>query len=155
MTIVEPAFLTVFLIALLVIFTRAAVVIGSATLFLRTRLLQARRVYRRAFGKGQLWNEARSAVVVLVADAAVFALVRSQGWLHFTEPTPARTAFTLVLFFVWYEVWFYVTHRAMHTRALYRIHAQHHVAKVTHPITSLSFGLIERGVLRVPRRWLF
>ena len=54
---------------------------------------------------------------------------------------------TFAVMFVWFEIWFYVTHRLMHTRALYFIHKQHHVAKVTDPLAALSFSLAERAIL--------
>src|SRR5690606_3748048 len=61
--------------------------------------------------------------------------------------TPARTVGSFLALATWFEIWFYATHRAMHHRRLYWLHAQHHVAKVTHPLTSLSFDVLERGVL--------
>lgn len=145
----QVPFLFVFAIASAVVLTRSVLVVGAASLFLRTRLAQRRRVYRRPFAQGQLRSEAIAALAVLLLDVAVFSLLRSQGWIAFAEPTAGRYLFTFVLFFVWYEVWFYVTHRAMHVRWLYFLHAQHHVAKVTHPLTSLSFGLAERLILLV------
>jgi sterol desaturase/sphingolipid hydroxylase (fatty acid hydroxylase superfamily) len=147
MGVTDPAFSTVFTAAFTVVVLRAVLLAGGATLFLRTSLAKARRVYLRAFGKGQLWSELRAGMLALLFDAAAFALFRTQGWFVFAEPTPARNAFSFFLMAVWFEVWFYATHRAMHHKALYRLHAQHHVAKVTHPLTSLSFGLVERGVL--------
>ncbi|MBX5481344.1 MAG: sterol desaturase family protein [Myxococcaceae bacterium] len=144
-----PDFLSIFPVAFLAVLTRSGLVVGAATLLLRTRLWQARRIYQRGFGDKQLRTEARAAAVVVIADAAAFAFVRSGGWLPFSKPTPGRTLFTVALLFAWYELWFYATHRVMHTRRLYRIHAHHHLAKVTHPISSLNFGLVERGILLV------
>ncbi|AEI62262.1 sterol desaturase family protein [Corallococcus macrosporus] len=105
------------------------------------------RVYRRAFGKGQLRSEVRAALIVIGCDALLISAFRA---FHDERFAPFRWTATLLTFawmFVMFEAWFYVTHRLMHTRALYWIHAQHHVAQVTNPITSLSFSVAERVVL--------
>lgn len=132
-----------------VLVVRAVVLIGGASLFLRSPIARARRVYRHAFSRGQLKKELAVAVPVLLLDAAAFTLFRALGWIRFADATPARTAFTFALMFVWFEVWFYATHRALHHPKLYFLHAQHHVARVTHPLTALSFGMAERGLLLV------
>lgn len=137
------------LIVAAVLFLRAIVLIGAASLFLRSPIAQARRVYRHAFSRGQLKKELAVAIPVLLLDAATFTLFRSLGWISFADATPARTVLTFALMFVWFEVWFYATHRALHHPKLYFLHAQHHVARVTHPLTALSFGLVERGLLLV------
>ncbi|MEW5742040.1 MAG: sterol desaturase family protein [Myxococcota bacterium] len=126
---------------------RTVVLVGGATLALRTAWAGFRRVYRVPFAKGQWASEFKAAVTVILFDALVVGTALSLEVWTFAPVTPAATAWTWAVMFVWYEVWFYAVHRALHTRALYRFHAQHHVAKVTGPLTSLSFGLIERAVL--------
>lgn len=140
---------TVVLTVTAVVFVRAVILIGAGSLFLRSRIARARRVYRHAFSRGQLAKELSVAVPVLLLDVAGFTLVRSFGWIQFAEPTLAKALFSFALMFVWFEVWFYVTHRALHHPKLYFLHAQHHVARVTHPLTALSFGLVERALLQV------
>lgn len=142
-----PGFLTVLGFAFVVILIRAVIVVAPAMAFIRTKTAQARRVYRRPFGSQQFRSELTAAALVLVLDVLAFATFRRFGLIPFAEATPARTLFTFGLFFVWYEIWFYGTHRLLHARPLYFLHAQHHVAKVTHPLTSLSFGLVERVIL--------
>jgi lathosterol oxidase len=113
----------------------------------RTRLAERWRVYRRALAPGQLRSEAWAAAGVVICDALLVGLFR-----YFAGPRMAPFSVPVALLsyawmFVGFEVWFYVTHRLLHTRALYRFHAQHHVAQVTDPLTSLSFSLVERLVL--------
>ncbi|WP_426749434.1 sterol desaturase family protein [Myxococcus sp. Y35] len=105
------------------------------------------RVYRRALAPGQLRSEARAALVVIVGDALLISVFRAYQRELFAPFTWTATLLTFAWMFVTFEVWFYVTHRLMHTRALYWMHAQHHVAQVTNPLTSLSFSLVERFVL--------
>ncbi|HYH95226.1 sterol desaturase family protein [Hyalangium sp.] len=113
----------------------------------RTRLAERWRVYRRALAPGQLRSEAWAAVGVVLCDALLVGLFR-----YFSGPRMAPFSVPVALLsyawmFVGFEVWFYVTHRLLHTRRLYRFHSQHHVAQVTEPLTSLSFSLVERLVL--------
>ncbi len=108
---------------------------------------QRRRVYRRALPPGQLRSEARAALTVIVGDALLITAFRMYQDARFAPFTWQATLLTFAWMFVMFEVWFYVTHRLMHTRALYWVHAQHHVAQVTNPLTSLSFSLMERFVL--------
>jgi lathosterol oxidase len=113
----------------------------------RTRLAERWRVYRRALAAGQLRSEARAALGVVVCDALLVTAFRA-AFEHQMAPFSIGVALlTYAWMFVGFEVWFYVTHRLMHTRALYRLHAQHHVAQVTDPLTSLSFSVVERLVL--------
>lgn len=148
----EPAsasVVAVFALALLGFLVRSTLLVGGATAFLKTRWAQSRRVYARAFGKGQLGSELRAAATVLVVDAVALTSFNAAGGLVSAAPTPVRTLLSFLALGAWFEIWFYVTHRAMHHPRLYRFHAQHHVAKVTHPLTSLSFDALERLVLIV------
>jgi sterol desaturase/sphingolipid hydroxylase (fatty acid hydroxylase superfamily) len=113
----------------------------------RTRLAERWRVYRRSLAPGQLRSEARAALGVVLVDAVLLAAFRSVFESRMVPFSPGVALATYVWMFVGFEVWFYVTHRLLHTRALYRLHAQHHVAQVTDPLTSLSFSMAERLIL--------
>jgi sterol desaturase/sphingolipid hydroxylase (fatty acid hydroxylase superfamily) len=113
----------------------------------RTRWAERWRVYRRALAQGQLRSEALAAAGVIVADALMVWLFR---YFHGPRLAPFSVMGTLLTYawmYVGFEVWFYVTHRLLHTPLLYRFHAQHHAAQVTNPLTSLSFSVVERVVL--------
>lgn len=113
----------------------------------RTRLAERWRVYRRALAPGQLRSEARAAVGVVAVDALLITAFRAVYESRMVPFSPGVALLTYAWMFVGFEVWFYVTHRLLHTRALYRLHAQHHVAQVTDPLTSLSFSMAERLIL--------
>ena len=104
-------------------------------------------VYRLPWGKNQLRRELFPALQVLLLDAVLITLFRT----YFSDRFQPFGWGSFVLSFAWmyltFELWFYATHRLLHTKALYPLHAQHHVAKVTEPLTSLSFSLVERVVL--------
>ncbi|MCP3138892.1 sterol desaturase family protein [Pyxidicoccus xibeiensis] len=113
----------------------------------RTRLAERFRVYRRSLAPGQLRSEARAAVGVVLCDALLITAFRAAFERQIAPFSLGASLLTFAWMFVGFEVWFYVSHRLLHTRALYRFHAQHHVAQVTDPLTSLSFSMVERLVL--------
>lgn len=45
--------------------------------------------------------------------------------------------------FYGFEVYYYLLHRAMHTRALIRFHREHHESHVTTPLTAFSMSFVE------------
>lgn len=127
---------------------RSTMIVGAAFLWLAfSAFARTRKVFRIALPDGQLKSELLAAIPVLMLDAAVVTTVISAGLLTPVAATWSNAFVTFVLMFALFEIWFYFTHRAMHTRALFFIHRQHHVAKVTDPLTSLSFSLLERLVL--------
>lgn len=127
---------------------RSAIIIGAAFLWLRfSTFARSRRVFRIALPDGQLRSELIAAIPVLMLDAAAVTVMVYAGLLTTVPATWSNALVTFALMFVFFEVWFYVTHRALHTRALFFIHRQHHTAQVTDPLTSLSFSLIERLML--------
>ena len=130
-------------------FLRAGLFIGAGfALSHATAFGARRRIYRIAFEPGQLGREATAGLLALAFDAAAFATLFKLGAVEqATSDSLGRAVATFALMFVWIEVWFYVSHRAMHSRPLYWIHRQHHVAKVTNPLTSISFSIAERAVL--------
>ncbi|MFP2926259.1 sterol desaturase family protein [Pyxidicoccus sp. 3LG] len=113
----------------------------------RTRLAERWRVYRRSLAPGQLRSEARAALGVVLCDALLVTAFRIVYESRMVPFSVGAALLTYAWMFVGFEVWFYVSHRLLHTRALYRFHAQHHVAQVTDPLTSLSFSMVERLVL--------
>jgi sterol desaturase/sphingolipid hydroxylase (fatty acid hydroxylase superfamily) len=144
---VEPTFVKVLLTALGVSGLIKLSMLGLGWAAASTRLAERWRVYRRSLAFGQLRSEARAAVVVVLCDALLVGLFRYYAGPRMVPFSVPVALLSYAWIFVGFEVWFYVSHRLLHTKALYRFHAQHHVAQVTEPLTSLSFSLVERLVL--------
>ena len=145
----STGWLVTFGIVLAAITIRSLMILGAAFAWYRaSNFAQRRRVYRLAYAEGQIGSELQSAVAVIAFDAMIFSTIRHFGLIHYADsPSLALGILTFLLMAVWTEIWFYVSHRAMHHKALFWIHRQHHTAKVTDPLTSLSFSLLERAVL--------
>lgn len=140
--------LAVFAVVFAGFLLRSAIILGVAFLWLRfSAFARRRKVFRIALPPGQVRSEVFAAIPILMLDAAVVTAVIYTGLLTPTAANWSNMLVTFALMFVLFEIWFYLTHRAMHTKALFFIHRQHHVAKITDPLTSLSFSLLERLVL--------
>jgi len=122
---------------------------GATFLVQKNRWLEKFSIYRCSPHAEQFRSELVATLKVIPFDAAAVALAAYFRLIHTTAPTWTNMLLTFAVMFVWFEVWFYVTHRLMHTQALYFIHKQHHVAKVTDPLAALSFSLAERAILIV------
>jgi sterol desaturase/sphingolipid hydroxylase (fatty acid hydroxylase superfamily) len=143
----EPTFVKVLCTALGVSGFIKLSMLGLGWAATNTRLAERWRVYRRSLAAGQLRSEAQAALVVVLCDALLVGLFRYYAGPRMVPFSVPVALLSYAWMFVGFEVWFYVSHRLLHTKALYRFHAQHHVAQVTEPLTSLSFSLVERLVL--------
>lgn len=147
-----PGTLGTFLWLLVALVARSAVVTLAATWWTRTAWARRRWVRAEPPSRAQTQRELVGAGLVIVVDAAVIAAALHAGLLTAIEPSrsldgAAWVLGTFAFMFVFFEGWFYVTHRLFHTRALYFMHAQHHVARTAQPLSALSFSVLERLVL--------
>jgi Delta7-sterol 5-desaturase len=124
------------------IFAQAVTLIGGVALLMGALAL------RTAVITGLVLMLIRAALRVIAVDATVVTMMIAGGLFRFDAESAWWTGpLTTIALFAWYEIWFYALHRALHTPWGWRIHAQHHVAQVTHPLTSLSFSITERLLL--------
>lgn len=88
---------------------------------------------------------ARYAVEFVCAEALMLTAAIELGVIRLSAFSAWRAALTLGVASVWWELWFYVGHRLLHTRWLYPLHRPHHAMSGVHP--SLCFSALETCVL--------
>ena len=123
---------------------RSMVLQGGLYLFItRVKIAAVKRVYRLPFLPGQYQSEIKATLLTILIDGTYSAALLK--WAPFSRNV-GDVLPTFVLSFVWFEIWFYASHRLLHLKAFYFIHRQHHVAKVTSAFTATSFSALERFV---------
>lgn len=104
---------------------------------------QRRRIWQVALTPGQYrWEAAANLRFVLVATVA-FTLAITSGAIRLAPTTAFGFAVTLGTSWLFFEIYYYFFHRALHTSALVRFHRLHHRSRVGTPLTGLSMSLIE------------
>lgn len=144
---VLPAFVTWFVF--LALLSIASVALGFA--LERSAFGQRNRVWTPAPWQGQYAFETRSAVRFTLLASMLFALATADLGLGaqggalvvFGDTTWANGILSFVLPWGFFEVFYYVVHRALHTRRGVPFHRHHHRSVVGTPITGLSMGWLE------------
>lgn len=96
----------------------------------------------------ELWLSALSMVIFAAQTAGVAWLLR-HGWLTIDwHRSPWHLLWELPLLYVWNDVHFFVIHRALHCKPLYRtVHIWHHRSVITTPFSAYSFHPVESFLL--------
>lgn len=87
----------------------------------------------------------RFSLEFIAGEALMLTLALWSGALHLAPFALLETALTLSVSVVWWELWFYLGHRVLHTRWLFRFHRRHHDDTRVH--ASLTFSLVETAIL--------
>lgn len=87
----------------------------------------------------------RHAVGFVVAEATMLTLALESGALRLAPFSLTKTVLALSASVVWWELWFYLGHRGLHSPVLYRFHRAHHEELRVH--RSLAFGVVETAFL--------
>ena len=96
----------------------------------------------------ELWLSLLS-IVIFAAQTAAVAWMLRQGWLSIDwQRSPWHLLWELPLLYVWNDVHFFVIHRALHWKPLYRtVHIWHHRSVITTPFSAYSFHPVESVLL--------
>jgi Delta7-sterol 5-desaturase len=106
----------------------------------------ARTIYDLPISAKQIRRELRNSVhapihAVILAAFVYCGFFTSTGWASF--------AGSLIVTFLWAEIWHYGTHRAFHLPALHWVHVEHHRSHVNSWLTAISFSFSEKLIFDV------
>jgi lathosterol oxidase len=106
--------------------------------------LSPKRIWSVPLDPGQTRHELiGNAVFLVVAIAACSAASFVVDFGDGDGERPIEVAATFFGFFFAFQLWFYVMHRAVHTKPLVRFHRWHHVSRVTTPLSGQSVSIVE------------
>ena len=123
------------------LFGAAAAFTGLA--FALERRLAHRRIFAIALHPGQRRRELTNALVFLSLLTIAATAYLGAGWVDWSGRGWAAGLVTFFACWFGFDVYYYLLHRAMHTRALIRVHREHHASHVTTPLTAFSTSIPE------------
>lgn len=100
-----------------------------------------RTIYELPIGGEQLRRELQNSIHTPIH--AVFLLVAISFGLFANRSGPSLIT-SLLVTFVWAEIWHYASHRAMHLKSLHWIHKEHHLSRLNTPFSAISFSFSEK-----------
>jgi sterol desaturase/sphingolipid hydroxylase (fatty acid hydroxylase superfamily) len=126
----------------------AAAIFGSVALltalgFFVQRRLAHRKIFAVALTPGQHRRELGNALVFLSLLSLAATAYLGAGWVDWSAEGWAAGLCTFFLCWFGFDAYYYLLHRAMHTRALLRFHREHHRSRVTTPLTAFSTSVPE------------
>lgn len=131
--------------------TRYVLGAGGVALFVWAagHLIAHRRIQTRRASRADLWREVRQSLwtigVFAVVDLLTLALMVA-GVITMAQGTPAvwTVAWQVIALILLHDTWFYWAHRAMHSKALFRLtHMTHHLSRTPTPFAAYSFATPE------------
>jgi sterol desaturase/sphingolipid hydroxylase (fatty acid hydroxylase superfamily) len=124
----------------------ALTVNGAVTGFIAERAFPQRRIMNVPLFPGQYRFELLgNAVFLAITTATITAALRLDA-VVWGPPGLARGLATWLAMHVGFQVSYWLLHRAMHTRALVKIHRWHHRSQTTTPLTGQSMSAAEAAL---------
>lgn len=114
--------------------------------FLLERALPNKKVFAVPLARGQYRFEAIGNLVFVAIAVVTFTAVLASGVVRFGEPSTARGLATFFVMLVGFQFFYWVLHRALHTRRLLFVHRWHHRSRVTTPLSGQSMHPIEAAL---------
>jgi Delta7-sterol 5-desaturase len=131
-------------IALLVFAFFATLTVTNVAIGFWVEHLYARyKIFDLPLARGQYRFELIGNVVFLAVTTLAFTAVLSAKVVHFAPETFFRGAATFLALMIGFQAYYWVLHRAMHTKALIRFHSWHHRSHVTTPLSGQSMSFVE------------
>lgn len=117
-----------------------------------------RRIQQNRRGEKRMWTEIRQSVLSLTVTAFCLAFgifAQLQGWTLIAplELSWWSVPLMLVISIVAYDAWFYWAHRFMHTKVMYRFHAEHHRSVAPTVWSTYNDSLVDAFVMQSYYLW--
>lgn len=131
----------------IMVFVLRGVLAGLAryVIYVRNNKIQSRKIKNSLLRHELSWSALNLACTAFVLTI-ISSLLVQHGFLE-TNPEPAAwyvILFEFALFFFIFDLYFYVVHRLLHTRLLYKwFHKTHHVSIQPNPLSSSSMTPVE------------
>lgn len=127
----------------LVFFGLGAISTASGLWIERSSFARAHRVFALEVPPGQIRREGFAWVRFNLVAAGVLSAALFGGLFEFTAGGLSSGVATFGVCWFSFEVYYWLMHRAMHTKPLFRFHRWHHDSKVTTAFTGLSTSMVE------------
>ncbi|MDC0666510.1 sterol desaturase family protein [Nannocystis radixulma] len=124
-------------------FVFTSVAVFTALAFALQRRLAHRRIFAVPLPPGQHRRELNNALVFLALLSLAATSWLGAGWVDWSGAGWASGLATFFLCWFGFDVYYYLLHRAMHTRGLIRFHREHHLSHVTTPLSAFSTSVPE------------
>jgi len=110
----------------------------------------------------QLKTERNANITANIFEIIVIFLVLSSDIIIFKPLTVSSFIFSFIFCYLFFELWFYTSHRLLHTKWFSFFHHTHHVSVITTPLSALTLSIGEKlindfGLLIIPcllTQWL-
>jgi sterol desaturase/sphingolipid hydroxylase (fatty acid hydroxylase superfamily) len=150
----DPLVLGAWVLLFMVVLSAGSTALGFAA----ERAFPTRRIFQVALWPGQLRFELLGNLIFISVATLAFTAALAGGVVRFSEETLLAGALTFLALMMGFQLFYWLLHRAMHTKVLVRFHAWHHRSHVTTPLSGQSMSLVESclwmaGYVGLP--WLF
>ncbi len=117
-----------------------------------------RRIQQNRRGEKRMWTEIRQSVLSLLVTAGCLALGLFSQYKGWTFVAPLELSWwsvplMFVISILAYDAWFYWAHRLMHTKHLYRVHAEHHRSVAPTVWSTYNDSLVDAFVMQSYYFW--
>lgn len=133
---------------LFTIFLTLKTIIFCGGLDLISRILKnKRKINQKPTPKAEVRAEFLSSLRAMLVEIILMISIFASGIIKNNQATHLTNILTIVFVFIFFEIWFYATHRLMHTKIFYKFHRQHHSSTVITTWSASNFSITEKVIL--------
>ena len=114
--------------------------------FYAKRRNDIKKIYALVPSDRQLRTEFKNSLITTPVHSLIIFLFLIAGLLIVANESILTVLVTFFVMFWWTEFWHYLSHRAMHSKFLLKIHREHHKSYITNPMSAVSFSILEKSI---------